>query len=54
MRTLSVRNKIEDGKLIPEYISTDQMIADIGTKSLDVAKFVLFRDILTGCAFVQV
>jgi hypothetical protein len=54
MRTLSVRNKIEDGKVIPEYISTDQMIADIGTKPLDVTKFVLFRDILTGYAFVQV
>ena len=53
MRTLSIRNKIEDGKVIPEYISTDMMIADIGTKPLDVVKFVLFRDIVTGYAFVQ-
>ena len=28
LRTLSVRNKIEDGKMIPEYVQTDEMIAD--------------------------
>jgi hypothetical protein len=48
MRTLSVRNKIEDGKVIPVPISTEKMIADIGTKPLDVVKFERFRNQLTG------
>ena len=40
MRTLSVRNKIEDGKAIPIYLLTIHMVADIGTKALDGATFV--------------
>jgi hypothetical protein len=50
LRTLSVRNKIEDGKVFPEYIHTDEMIADIGTKPLDVSRFEALRDQLTGYA----
>ena len=53
LRTLSVRNKIEDGKVIPEYISTEEMVADIGTKPLDVVKFEKFRDIMTGYSMTQ-
>ena len=37
MRTLSVRNKIEDGKVIPVWLKTIDMVADIGTKALDSA-----------------
>jgi len=48
MRTLSVRNKIEDGKVIPVWLKTIDMVADIGTKALDSATFVRLRDILTG------
>ena len=48
MRTLSVRNKIEDGKVIPAWLKTIDMVADIGTKALDSATFVRLRDILTG------
>jgi hypothetical protein len=50
LRTLSVRNKIEDGKVIPELVSTDDMVADIGTKALDVKRFQRLRDALTGYA----
>ena len=50
MRTLSVRNKIEDGKVIPIYLRTIDMVADIGTKALDGATFVKLRDIMTGYA----
>ena len=50
MRTLSVRNKIEDRKVVPIYIETTKMIADIGTKALDEKQFVLLRDIMNGYA----
>ena len=50
MRTLSVRNKIEDGKVIPMYLRTIDMVADIGTKALDGATFAKLRDIMTGYA----
>ena len=50
MRTLLVRNKIEDGKVIPIYLRTIDMVADIGTKGLDGATFVKLRDIMTGYA----
>ncbi len=45
-----MRNKIEDGKILPEFKSTDQMVADIGTKPLDVKRFEMLRDMLTGYA----
>jgi hypothetical protein len=48
LRTLSVRNKIEDAKVVPEFTGTDGMIADIGTKALDVGQFQKLRDLLTG------
>ena len=50
MRTLSVRNKIEDGKVIPIYLRTLDMVVDIGTKALDGATFVKLHDIMTGYA----
>jgi hypothetical protein len=48
LRTLSVRNKIEDGKVIPIYLRTEDMVADIGTKALEVPRFERLRDLLTG------
>jgi hypothetical protein len=48
MRTLAVRNKVEDMKVIPVYIETARMLADIGTKALDPARFEVLRDIMTG------
>ncbi len=50
LRTLSVRNKIEDGEIIPEYKTADWMVADIDTKPLDVKRFEMLRDMLTGYA----
>ena len=48
MKTLSVRNKVEDMKVVPVYVETSKMLADIGTKALDPARFELLRDVLTG------
>jgi hypothetical protein len=48
MRTLTVRNKIEDMKVIPMYCETARMLADIGTKALEPAQFELLRDAMTG------
>ena len=48
MRVLSVRNKIEDGKVIPIYVRTALMIADIGTKALDQTTFEFLRGLLCG------
>lgn len=50
MRTLSVRNKIEDRKVVPLYIQTTSMLADIGTKCLDEKQFCLLRDVINGYA----
>jgi len=50
MRVLSVRNKIEDGIVIPIYLRTALMVADIGTKALDRATFEFLRDLLNGYA----
>ncbi len=35
-------------KVIPVYLETAKMLADIGTKALDPARFELLRDIMTG------
>jgi len=48
MRTLTVRNKVEDMKVIPVYCETARMLADIGTKALEPAQFELLRDVMTG------
>jgi hypothetical protein len=53
MRVLSVRNKIEDGKVIPIYVRTALMVADIGTKALDQSTFVFLRDLLCGYAVTK-
>jgi hypothetical protein len=48
MRTLAVRNKIEDMKVIPVYLETLKMLAVIGTKALDPTRFEILRDTMTG------
>jgi hypothetical protein len=48
LRTLTVRNKVEDMKVIPIYCETAHMLADIGTKALEPTRFESLRDILTG------
>jgi len=53
IRTLAVRNKVEDMKVIPIYCETLKMLADIGTKALDPLRFEILRDAMTGYALVE-
>ena len=53
MRTLAVRNKVEDLKVIPMYCETLKMIADIGTKALDPARFALLCAAMTGYGLLE-
>ncbi len=48
LRVMTIRNKIEDMKVMPMYLKTCEMIADIGTKALDPKLFVYLRDKLCG------
>ena len=47
-RILAARNKIEDGEIFPKYCKTEDMLADIGTKALEPARFEILRDLMTG------
>ena len=53
-KVLTCRNKIEDGKIIPVYLETARMIADIGTKALGDKQFAYLRDQLTGYSLVKI
>ena len=53
LRVLTVRNRIEDGEIYPRLISTDLMLADIGTKALDIPQFQSLRDQMNGYASVM-
>jgi hypothetical protein len=44
LRVMTIRNKIEDMKVVPMYLRTCEMIADIGTKALDPKLFTYLRD----------
>ncbi len=48
LRVMTIRNKIEDMKVVPLYLRTSEMIADIGTKALDPNLFTYLRDKLCG------
>ena len=48
IRTLTIRNKIEDFKIVPIYIETTKMLADIGTKALEPKQFINLRDQVCG------
>jgi hypothetical protein len=48
IRTLTIRNKVEDLKVVPIYLETGMMLADIGTKALDAKQFVKLRDEVCG------
>jgi hypothetical protein len=48
IRTLTLRNKVEDMKVVPIYLETDKMLADLGTKALDPKPFVPLRDRICG------
>jgi hypothetical protein len=53
VRVFSIRNKVEDMKVVPIYLETKLMLADIGTKALDPAQFITLRDQLCGYAPIQ-
>jgi hypothetical protein len=48
IRTLTIRNKIEDFKVVPIYCETSKMLADIGTKALEPKQFIQLRDQVNG------
>jgi hypothetical protein len=50
IRTLTLRNKVEDLKVVPIYLETTKMLADIGTKALDPKQFIYLRDQVCGYA----
>ena len=50
IRVFSIRNKVEDMKVVPIYLETSKMLADIGTKALDPKLFCAFRDVMCGYA----
>jgi hypothetical protein len=52
IRVFSVRNKIEDMKVVPINLKTDLMLADIGTKALEPGIFISLRDQLCGYAAI--
>ncbi len=52
-RILTARSKIEDGEIMPKYLRTEEMVADIGTKALPDKQFVYLRDLLNGYALVK-
>jgi hypothetical protein len=53
-KILAARNKIEDHEVKPKYISTERMVADIGTKALSDEQFIFLRDKLNGYSLVLV
>jgi hypothetical protein len=53
IRTLTFRNKIEDFKIVPIYIETTKVLADIDTKALDPKQFVSLRDQVCGYSKVK-
>ncbi len=50
IRVFSVRNNIEDMKVVPIYLETFKMLADLGTKALDPRLFGVLRDVMCGYA----
>ena len=54
LRTLAARNKIEDHEVQTAWTKTEDMVADIGTKSLPPSRFKKLRDVMNGYALVKV
>ncbi len=44
---------LEDGQILPVYLETARMVADIGTKALGDKQFAYLRDLLTGYSLVK-
>jgi hypothetical protein len=52
-RILTCRNKIEDSQILPVYIETGKMLADLGTKAFSDKQFAYLRDQMTGYSLVK-
>ena len=50
IRVFGIRNRLEDQHLELKYISTVEMVADLGTKNLGPVRFKMLRDIMNGYA----
>jgi hypothetical protein len=50
LRVLTLRNKVEDLKVVPVYLNTKEMLIDLGTKALDPKPFCALSDQLCGYA----
>ena len=48
LRVMTIRNKVEDMKVVPLYLRNSEMIVDIGTKALEPKLFTYLRDELCG------
>jgi hypothetical protein len=48
LRVLTLRNKVEDLKVVPVYLNTKDMLIDLGTKALDPKPFWHLCDQLCG------
>ncbi len=46
--TLTVHNKVEDLKVVPIYMKTTEMIADISTKALEPKLFIYLRNLVVN------
>ena len=53
LKTLSVRNHIEDHAVQTEWKASGDLVADMGTKALMENPFVRFRDTMNGYALVK-
>ena len=53
LQTLTARNRIEDHEVRTEHKGTKFMLADMGTKALPEAPFVMFRDVMNGYALAH-
>jgi hypothetical protein len=53
LRTLAIRNRIEDHEVQTKHKRTDKMVADMGTKALPETPFVKLRDVMNGYALVK-
>jgi hypothetical protein len=53
LRVLTLRNKVEDLKVVPIYLNTKEMLVDLGTKALDPKPFCGLRNELCGYAEEQ-
>jgi hypothetical protein len=52
-KILAARNKIEDHEVKPKKVSTDKMLADMGTKALSDDQFTYLRDQMNGYSLVK-